>query len=57
VLETLSLLIEEEREVLALAQEGGDEVTAALMSDYLKSQEKTVWMIVSFLGQRPANHE
>ena len=43
--------------MLALAQEGGDEVTAALMSDYLKSQEKTVWMIVSFLGQRPANHE
>ena len=57
VLETLSQLIKAEREVLAVANEAGDDVTVSLMSDYLKSQEKTVWMIVSFLGQRPANHE
>ena len=57
VLETLSLLIKEEREVLSAANEAGDDVTASLMSDYLRSQEKAVWMITSFLGQRPANHE
>ena len=28
--------------------EAGDEVTVALLSDYLKSQEKTVWMLVAF---------
>ena len=37
-----------EREVLRLAANAGDEVTVALMSDYLKEQEKTVWMLVAF---------
>lgn len=48
VLDTYSLLITEERKVLALASESGDESTVALMSDYLKEQEKMVWMLVAW---------
>lgn len=48
VLDTLKTLIAQEREVLRLAADAGDEATVALMSDYLKEQEKTVWMLVAF---------
>jgi len=48
VLDTYSLLIEEERALLAAASVIGDEASASLMSDYLKAQEKTVWMLVAF---------
>ncbi len=49
ILETLNILIAEERKLLSLASEVNDESTVALMSDYLKEQEKTVWMLVAFL--------
>lgn len=48
ILATYRLLIEEERGILSLASEVGDEVTVAMMSDYLKEQEKLVWMLVAF---------
>ena len=48
ILDTLGLLIEEERKILAEASEAEDESTVALMSDYLKEQEKTVWMLVAY---------
>ena len=48
VLETLGYLIGEERKILALANENGDDATAALMGDYLKEQEKLVWMLVAW---------
>jgi starvation-inducible DNA-binding protein len=48
ILDTYSLLIEEERALLAIASEAKDEATVSLMSDYLKGQEKTVWMLVAF---------
>lgn len=48
ILETYSHLIGEERKLLSLASEVGDEATVALMSDYLKEQEKLVWMLVAF---------
>lgn len=48
VLDTLKALIAEERNVLSAADEAGDEVTAALMSDYLTAQEKTVWMLAAY---------
>ena len=47
ILETYSYLIAEERKLLSLASEVNDEVTVALMSDYLKEQEKMVWMLVA----------
>lgn len=48
ILDTFSLFIADERKLLALASESGDESTVALMSDYLKEQEKTVWMLVAY---------
>ena len=53
VLDTLALLIAQERKLVELAGEANDEVTTALMDDYLKSQEKTVWMLVAFLSKKP----
>lgn len=50
ILGTLGTLIEAERKLLSLASEANDEATVALMSDYLKEQEKTVWMLVSYLS-------
>ncbi|MCE5225198.1 MAG: DNA starvation/stationary phase protection protein [Porphyromonadaceae bacterium] len=48
VLESYSYFIGEERKLLALASELADEATVALMSDYLKEQEKLVWMLVAY---------
>jgi len=48
VLETLSLLIQSERAILKQASEAGDESTVAMMSDYLKEQEKTTWMLTAY---------
>ena len=42
ILETYGHLIGEERKLLSIASQAGDEVTVALMSDYLKEQEKMV---------------
>ena len=43
-------LIAKERNILEIASEAKDEGTVALMSDYILGQEKTVWMITSFLS-------
>ena len=48
ILETYSYLIGEERKVIELANEAGDDATADLMTGYLKEQEKMVWMLVAF---------
>ena len=48
ILETYGYLIGEERKVIELANEAGDDVTADLMTGYLKEQEKMVWMLVAF---------
>lgn len=48
VLQTLTHLIAEEREIIALAGEFNDEVTVAQLSDYLVEQEKLVWMLVAY---------
>lgn len=52
VLDTYKVLILKQRELLKLAGEADDEGTSALMSDYIREQEKTVWMYTSFLGKR-----
>ncbi len=49
VLETYTYLIAEERKLLSLADKAGDEVTVAMMSDYLREQEKQVWMLTAYL--------
>lgn len=50
ILETFRALLAQERLVLAAAQEANDEVTAALMGDYMAAQEKQVWMLVATLS-------
>ncbi|PKP51918.1 MAG: DNA starvation/stationary phase protection protein [Bacteroidetes bacterium HGW-Bacteroidetes-1] len=39
-----------EREILELSADANDEGTNALMSDYIREQEKTVWMLSAWLG-------
>lgn len=51
ILETYSFLIAEERKLLSLASANNDEVTVAMMSDYLKEQEKMVWMLTAYMGK------
>jgi starvation-inducible DNA-binding protein len=52
VLDGLKTLLLKEREIMKLASENNDEGTSALMSDYIREQEKSVWMYTSFLGNR-----
>lgn len=40
-------LIEQQREIFSLAGEADDEGTTALMSDYIREQEKIIWMLTS----------
>lgn len=42
-------LIAKERTILAMAGDMNDEGTNAKMSDYIREQEKTVWMLTSYL--------
>jgi len=40
-----------QRELLILSSDTNDEETRALMSDYIREQEKLVWMYSSFLNR------
>lgn len=51
VLSNLKVIIELEREILDLSDQADDEGTNSLMSDYITAQEKTVWMLSSFLNK------
>ena len=50
ILESYQVTIRLQRDILAIAGEANDEGTVALMSDYIKEQEKTAWMLTSYLG-------
>lgn len=52
VLENLKNLLVKQRELLKLAGDADDEGTSALMSDYIREQEKLVWMYSSFLANK-----
>lgn len=43
-------LLEMQRQLLEMSDEAGDEGTNSLMSDYIRAQEKLVWMYNSYLG-------
>ncbi|MFH6954437.1 Dps family protein [Pseudoalteromonas sp. XMcav1-K] len=45
-----SELIATQRSLLTLAGDAEDEGTASLMSDYIKEQEKLVWMLNAYLN-------
>lgn len=48
ILDTYSYFIVTEREILKHASESGDEATVAMMSDYIKEQEKMIWMLTAY---------
>ncbi|MBL0127948.1 MAG: DNA starvation/stationary phase protection protein [Flavobacteriales bacterium] len=49
VLASFKELIMLQREILELSSEASDEGTNALMSDYIREQEKLVWMYSAYL--------
>lgn len=49
VLDAFKVLLVRQREILSLSAEVNDEGTNALMSDYIREQEKLVWMYSSYL--------
>lgn len=50
VLDSFKTIIIKQRALLNLSAETDDEGTNALMSDYIREQEKLVWMYSSFLN-------
>jgi len=51
ILEAFEILIIKQRELLNLSADACDEGTNALMSDYIREQEKLVWMYSSYLNK------
>jgi starvation-inducible DNA-binding protein len=51
VINSFTILLKVERELLNLSADAGDEGTNALMSDYIRQQEKLVWMYSSYLDK------
>jgi starvation-inducible DNA-binding protein len=51
ILESFKTIITIQRELLSLSAEAGDEGTGAIMSDYIRAQEKLVWMYSAFLNK------
>lgn len=51
ILGSFKSIITLQREILELAADAGDEGTNALMSDYIRAQEKQVWMYSAFLNK------
>jgi starvation-inducible DNA-binding protein len=51
VLKSFQVLLVNQRELLEMSGDAGDEGTNALMSDYIREQEKLVWMLSAFLGK------
>jgi starvation-inducible DNA-binding protein len=52
ILKGFQILITLERGLLHLSAEAKDEGTNALMSDYIREQEKLVWMYSAYLNQK-----
>ncbi|MEO0471197.1 MAG: Dps family protein [Bacteroidota bacterium] len=50
ILAAFARLLKRQREILSLSDEAGDEGTNALMSDYIREQEKLSWMYRAYLG-------
>lgn len=48
---SFGVLLKIERELLVLSADAGDEGTNALMSDYIRQQEKLVWMYSAYLSK------
>ncbi len=48
ILDSYQTTIRLQREIQDLANDANDEGTSALMSDYIREQEKTAWMLTSY---------
>jgi len=51
IIDSLSSLLQIEREILELSDLANDEGTNSLMSDFISEQEKTIWMMQSWLKE------
>lgn len=51
VVEGYSVIMPLERELLEMSAAANDEGTNALMSDYIREQEKSIWMFTSYLAK------
>lgn len=51
ILDSFKSIIMLQRELLNISEDAEDEGTNALMSDYIRAQEKLVWMYSSFLSK------
>ncbi|GEN28731.1 DNA starvation/stationary phase protection protein [Halovibrio variabilis] len=51
VLKGYQTIIELQRELLAIASDADDEGTAAQAGDYIREQEKTIWMLNAYLSK------
>ena len=51
ILNSFKIIITLQRELLEMSADADDEGTNALMSDYIRAQEKTVWMYSAFLNK------
>ena len=51
IIESFKIIIMIQRDLLNLSAEADDEGTNALMSDYIRAQEKLVWMYSAFVNK------
>lgn len=51
ILDSFKSIISLQREILDLSDDAGDEGTNALMSDYIREQEKLVWMYSAYVNK------
>lgn len=49
IVDGYGIILPLERELLSISEKYDDEGTNALMSDYIREQEKNIWMYTSFL--------
>lgn len=50
ILDTFTIILVKQRDILELSAELNDEGTNAMASDYIRAQEKLVWMYNAFMG-------
>ena len=51
ILQSYQIILPLEREILELASNNYDEGTSALMSDYIREQEKQIWMYSAYIAE------
>lgn len=51
ILDAFTVILTKQRDLLELSAKANDEGTNALMSDYIREQEKLVWMYRAYLGK------